>query len=127
MTAHRPPDVESELAFHLEMLTRRYVAEGLEPAAARARALARIGDVPDVRRTCRRITDRSESHMSSRHWINGMGHDARHSLRLWRRAPLFGLAVVLTMAIGIGATTAIFSVVHAVLLRSLPYRTRAGW
>jgi len=111
-------DARKELEFHLEMLTRRYLEAGMGAAEARARALARIGDLEAARLAVARELDMPETRTA---WLPTLAQDLRYAMRLFRRAPLFTATALLTIAIGAGATTATFSVVHAVLLRQLPY------
>ena len=112
------PHDDQELQFHLEMLTRRYLEEGLDPAAARERALARMGDL-QAAAAARRAFDRRAGSVARRgEWRRGWSLDARHAWRVLRRSPAFVSLAVLMLGLGIGASTAVFSVVDAVLIRS---------
>ena len=114
-------EVDAELAFHVEMRTREYIARGLGPELARAKAISRFGDITRVNDTCRRIGEGRERDMRRAEWLHEVAQDARYALRQLARMPGFTTVAALTLAIGIGATTAIFSVVHAVVLRPLPF------
>jgi len=106
-------DTRAEFDIHLALLIDRYVRSGMTPEDARATAARQFGNV---------TRHREEIHMMNGvRWIDGMAQDLRYALRQLRRGPGFSAVVVGTLAMGIGGTTAVFSVMHAVLLAPLPY------
>ena len=113
-------EVDSELDFHLEMRTRELMRTGLSEADARRAAVAKFGNLKRARRECRAIGLQREQRMRSTQYLSELRQDAVFALRQMIATPAFTLIAVATLALGIGATTAIFSAVDAVVLRPLP-------
>lgn len=105
-------DIDEELRFHLEQCTAENLASGMSPADAAREARKRFGNWHSVRDQCRIAKGAT--------WGEGLWHDARFGWRMLRKSPVFTGVAVTSLALGIGAGTAIFALVHAVLLRSLP-------
>ena len=114
-------DVDDELDFHVEMRIRELVERGDTLERAREVVLARMGDLAGPRRECFDIDSRRSRRMARLMSFSDLHHDVTFALRLLRRSPLVAVTAMLTLGLGIGATTAIFSVVYAVLLQPLPY------
>ena len=114
-------DVDEEIAFHLAMREERLRARGLAPDDARAAARRRFGDVEHVRRECVEIDRQLVRRRRATDYLEDLMQDVVLAFRGLRRAPGFAAAALLTLALGIGSATAIFSVAYGVLLRPLPF------
>src|SRR5688572_4105578 len=114
-------DVDDELRFHFEERTADLVASGLPRADAVRQARAEFGDVDQVSAGLRDIDKRILDHRVRTEWRTVMKDEIRHALRRLARHPAFTVPAVLTLALGLGATTAIYTVVDAVVLRPLPF------
>jgi predicted permease len=115
-------DVDDELAFHVEARTQELSDAGLDRATARARALHEFGDIDGTRRTLRTMDERYVDHERRVHFAADLSHDVRVAIRGLVRSPGLVLVVAMTFALGIGVTSAMYSVVDAFLFRPLPGR-----
>ncbi|MFN8574479.1 MAG: ABC transporter permease [Gemmatimonadaceae bacterium] len=120
-----PPSAKSrvaqELDFHIDMAVRDLIAQGVEPGEARRRAVAALGDLSQLSAECQRL-DRETQRMEWRtRFLAEFSQDVRFAWRMLRRRRAFATLAIVTLALGIGAATSIYSVVDGVLLRPLPF------
>jgi predicted permease len=106
-------ELRQELELYVEITTEEYIAQGMGADEARQAARRKLGNVTRIRVEV--------YEMNATTFLETTMQQLRHSLRMLRLNPAFSLAAVLTLAIGIGANTAVFSVVNTVLLKPLPY------
>jgi putative ABC transport system permease protein len=105
--------MDREIAFHIEELAQSYVLQGMSPDEARRRALIEFGGPEQTKQQMREV------HLSA--FRESIAFNFNAALRFLRRAPSFSAAVILTLALGIGANSAVFSAIDTIVLRPLPY------
>jgi predicted permease len=114
-------EVRDEMRAHMEQLEEALIAQGVPPEQARLEARRRFGDSAAIARECRDIGERRDREFRVRRYGEELAYDVRQAFRQMQRAPRFALAALATLAIGLGASTTIFSLANAVLFRPLPF------
>ena len=107
-------EIAEEMALHIELRTAEHIRGGMTPEEARKEAQQRFGHLTQLRERGYQVRGGG--------WIESVLHDVTYSVRLIRQAPGFSVIAVLSLALGIGANTAIFSLLDAALLKMLPVK-----
>jgi predicted permease len=118
---HVERDVDDELTFHTDMLVRDYVRRGMSEQDARRAAERRLGNLPRTRSACLTIGHRRQRRMARAQTIDALRQDVRYALRTLSRAKAWTAVALITLALGIGASTAMFSVLNSLVLNPLLY------
>src|SRR5437016_14552850 len=105
--------MDEEMRSHIGMQTQENIEAGMNPEKARYAALRQFGWVESIKQTCREPRGVS--------WLENLARDVRYGARMLRKNPGFTAVAVLTLALGIGTTTTVLSIVHDVILAPPPY------
>jgi hypothetical protein len=111
--AQADAEQQQELEFYIEITAEEYIAQGMGADEARRAARRKLGNLTKIREEV--------YEMNTAKFVEGVIQELRHSVRMLRLNPAFSLTAILTLALGIGATTAMFSVVNGVVIKPLPY------
>jgi len=114
-------DVNDEIQFHLQELQRRFQSEGMTAPAAERAAREQFGDVERLRRALERTSTRHRRWLHWVEWWRSLTDDFRLAVRQLSKQPAFALSIIVMLGLGVGATTAMYSVVDAAMLKPLPF------
>ena len=120
-------EIDEELALHVEMRTRELVERGMDPATAREVAVRRLGDIASLKRTMTNLGRKRDRDMRVTLWLEELRDDLKFAFRQLKNSPAFTLVATLTLALGIGANSAIFSLVDAPCFAPFPSASRIDW
>ena len=120
-SARAQRDLDAEFAFHFEERVEELMSDGMNRDDAEREVRERFGDVNEYRRQARVIDERILKQQRRLDFTDALRRELSHAARALARSPIFSIVAVLTLALGIGATTAIFTVLDRVVLRPLPY------
>jgi putative ABC transport system permease protein len=118
-------EVDEELRLHVDLRTRELIARGMDARTARDTALSRLGDMTRLKRTCVDLGRKRDREMRLTQWLEESRDDVKFAVRQLTRSPGFALVAAITLALGIGANSAIFALADATFLRPLPFTTPA--
>ena len=116
-------DLDDEVTFHIEMRVQDLKRRGVRDEDARRQALAEFGDAQRLKESLSRMDRSAQRERRLARWFADCSYDLRFALRQIVRSPLFATISILTVAIGIGATTSIMSAVRGIVLRPLPFES----
>jgi putative ABC transport system permease protein len=114
-------EVDADIAFHLDMVTQELERQGMSVEQARAEAVRRFGDVNAITLKSHRLADERDARARRAEHRGELRQDLAFALRVLRRSPAFSVMAILTLALGFGATGAVFSALDAVVLKPLPF------
>src|SRR5687767_7396239 len=114
-------DVDEEFAFHLEMRARELETRGMTHDQARAETLRQFGDIDEARRVCRAEDTKRMRDYRWALWVDNARLDVQLALRTMRRHPAFSVSTVLTLGVAIAVAASAYGVLHAYIVRPLPY------
>ncbi len=114
-------EVHEEIRAHLEQMEQDLIAHGMSPDDARREAQRKFGDMPHVLLECESIATQRDKEFRWRRFSDEFSQDVRQAFRQLRFSPRFAIVAIATLAIGLGASTTIFSLANAVLFRPLPF------
>ena len=122
-------EADDEIRLHLQLRADQLMQEGLSPSEARAEAERRFGSIDEEREQFHAASEKRERRIRTREWLESIAQDLRYAFRTLRRDSAFTAFALAIVALGVGASATIFSVVNGVLLRPMPFRdpSRLVW